>query len=110
MGRNNIQQERDELSRRSVFLLIAAAAVIWFMLLGYRDLIEPDEGRYAEIPREMIASGDWVTPRLDGFKYFEKPPLQYWTTAVTFLLFGETNATARLWVALAGFLGVLWIG
>ncbi|HKJ51262.1 MAG TPA: glycosyltransferase family 39 protein, partial [Gammaproteobacteria bacterium] len=71
--------------------LALLAAVIWFALLGYRDLIEPDEGRYAEIPREMIAAGDWLTPRLDGYKYFEKPPLQYWTTAVSFELFGQSN-------------------
>jgi 4-amino-4-deoxy-L-arabinose transferase-like glycosyltransferase len=98
------------LSRRTILLFIAAAAVIWFTLLGYRDLIEPDEGRYAEIPREMIESGDWVTPRLNGFKYFEKPPLQYWATAATFVLFGESDAMARLWIALAGFLGAVWIG
>jgi 4-amino-4-deoxy-L-arabinose transferase-like glycosyltransferase len=86
------------------------AAIIWFALLGYRDLIEPDEGRYSEIPREMIESGDWVTPRLNGFKYFEKPPLQYWATAAVFTIFGESDATARLWIALAGFLGAGWIG
>lgn len=44
-------------------LVAVAAAVVWFMLLGYRDLVEADEGRYAEIPREMVASGDWLTPR-----------------------------------------------
>lgn len=83
--------------------LALLAAVIWFALLGYRDLIEPDEGRYAEIPREMIAAGDWLTPRLDGYKYFEKPPLQYWTTAVSFELFGQSNASARLWSVSTGF-------
>lgn len=93
-----------------VRLTVVAAAVIWFALLGYRDLIEPDEGRYAEIPREMVASGDWVTPRLNGFKYFEKPALQYWGTAVGFELFGLSNATARLWPAVLGFLGALWAG
>jgi len=86
------------------------SAIIWFALLGYRNLIEPDEGRYAEIPREMVASGDWITPRLDGFKYFEKPALQYWATAVSYKLFGESNTTARLWVALIGFLGAVWTG
>jgi 4-amino-4-deoxy-L-arabinose transferase-like glycosyltransferase len=85
------------------------AAVIWFALLGYRELIEPDEGRYAEIPREMIAAGDWLTPRLDGYKYFEKPPLQYWTTAISFELFGQSNATARLWSVSAGFACALFV-
>jgi 4-amino-4-deoxy-L-arabinose transferase-like glycosyltransferase len=82
---------------------------MWFMLPGYRDLGEPDEGRYAEIPREMVESGDWLTPRLNGFKYFEKPAFQYWMTAATFKLFGESNATARLWVLLIGFAGALWV-
>ena len=73
-------------------------------------IVEPDEGRYAEIPREMVASGDWLTPRLNSFKYFEKPALQYWATAIGYELFGQSNATARLWPALIGFLGALWAG
>jgi 4-amino-4-deoxy-L-arabinose transferase-like glycosyltransferase len=91
-------------------LVVIVAAIIWFAKLGYRDLIEPDEGRYAEIPREMVATGDWVTPRLNGFKYFEKPVLQYWATATAYTLFGDNAATARLWPALTGFLGALWAG
>lgn len=97
------------LSPVAKWLVIILVALIWFMLPGYRDLVEPDEGRYAEIPREMVASGDWVTPRLNDFKYFEKPALQYWMTAATFKLFGESNATARLWVIAAGFSGALWM-
>ena len=97
------------LSPAAKWLAIILIGVIWFMLPGYRDLVEPDEGRYAEIPREMVASGDWVTPRLNDFKYFEKPALQYWMTAATFKLFGESNATARLWVIAAGFAGALWM-
>src|SRR5258708_23924856 len=54
----------------------------------------------------MVASGDWVTPRLNGFKYFEKPPLQYWTTAVLFKVLGEHDWVARLWTALIGFAGI----
>jgi 4-amino-4-deoxy-L-arabinose transferase-like glycosyltransferase len=68
--------------------------------------VNPDEGRYAEIPREMVASGDWVTPRLNGLKYFEKPALQYWATATAFEVFGEHQWTARLWSALMGLLGI----
>ena len=85
-----------------------AAALIWFTLLGYRDLVDPDEGRYADIPQSMVASGDWITPRLNGLKYFEKPPLQYWATALSFSLFGEGNSSARLWLAFIGFAGALW--
>ena len=93
---------------RSLLLLLAFAA-IWFSNLEYRKLVNPDEGRYAEIPREMVASGDWTTPRLNDIKYFEKPALQYWATAVAFTLFGEHQWTARLWSALTGFLGVLMV-
>ncbi len=89
-------------------LLLLMLAIVWFSLLGYRDLIEPDEGRYAEIPLEMFATGDWLTPHLNGFLYFEKPPLQYWATAIFYQLFGVDNLTSRLWVALTGFFGILW--
>ena len=93
---------------RALLLLLAFTAV-WFSNLEYRKLVNPDEGRYAEIPREMVASGDWTTPRLNDIKYFEKPALQYWATAAAFTLFGEHQWTARLWSALTGFLGVLMV-
>lgn len=81
-------------------------AVLWFGTLGIRPLYKADESRYAEISREMVATGDWLTPRLNGFKYFEKPPLQYWTTAAFFSLLGESDWVARLWTALIGFAGI----
>jgi 4-amino-4-deoxy-L-arabinose transferase-like glycosyltransferase len=65
-------------------------------------LAEPDEARYAEIPREMLASGDFVTPRLNGVPYFEKPPLLYWGNAASLRLFGETPWAARLPTRLFG--------
>lgn len=82
-------------------------ALLWFLPLGVPPLFHPDEGRYAEIPREMVVSGDWVTPRLDGVKYFEKPPLQYWASAVAEQIAGPTAWAARLWPALCGFAGLL---
>jgi len=88
----------------------AVLVIIWFTGLGYRDLVEPDEGRYAEIPREMVQSGDWTTPRLNDLKYFEKPALQYWLTAVSYKLFGFSNASARLWIALASFFCATFVG
>ncbi|MGH8398902.1 MAG: phospholipid carrier-dependent glycosyltransferase [Gammaproteobacteria bacterium] len=100
-------------TRILVILAALCFGVLWFANLQYRDLFQTDEGRYAEIPREMVATGDWVTPRLDGLKYFEKPALQYWTTAVAYELFGQSNWSSRLWTALTGFLGVLmtaWAG
>ncbi len=91
----------------ALWLLLAVLTAVWFGSLDYRKLIKPDEGRYAEIPREMVASGDWLTPRLDGLKYFEKPALQYWATAAAFTVFGEHDWSARLWPGLTGFLGIL---
>jgi 4-amino-4-deoxy-L-arabinose transferase-like glycosyltransferase len=95
-------------SRRWLYgVLLLVFTAVWFGNLEYRHLIRPDEGRYAEIPREMALSGDWVTPRLNGIKYFEKPPLQYWATAAAYEAFGEHEWTARLWTGLTGWLGVL---
>lgn len=96
-----------------LWLLIAVLAILWFGALDHRKLVRPDEGRYAEVAREMVASGDWVTPRLNDFKYFYKPALQYWATATAFSVFGINEWTARLWSALTGFCGVLltgWMG
>ena len=87
--------------------MLLVAIVIWCGNLEYRKLSLSDEGRYSEIPRYMAQSGDWVTPRLNGIKYFEKPPLQYWATAAAYRAFGEHPWTARLWPALTGLLGVL---
>ncbi len=97
------------LSRAWLWLLLIIAAFTWFAPLNYNALIRPDEGRYAEIPREMVSTGDWNTPRLNGIKYFEKPALQYWATATAYTLFGEHNWTARLWPALTGFLGIVLV-
>jgi 4-amino-4-deoxy-L-arabinose transferase-like glycosyltransferase len=87
-------------------ILFAAIALLWFVNLEYLALLRPDEGRYAEIAREMLASGDWLTPRLNDVLYFEKPPLQYWATALIFAVFGLDEWTARLWTALTGFAGL----
>ena len=65
-------------------LLILLLAAVWFGQLPVRALIKSDEGRYAEIAREMHVSGDWVTPRMNDLKYFYKPPLQYWATAAAY--------------------------
>jgi 4-amino-4-deoxy-L-arabinose transferase-like glycosyltransferase len=77
--------------------------VVWFATMQIRPMLDPDEGRYAEIPREMLVTGNWVTPRLDGLKYFEKPALQYWATATIYSVFGVGNLTSRLWTVGLGF-------
>jgi 4-amino-4-deoxy-L-arabinose transferase-like glycosyltransferase len=89
-------------------LIVFAAALLW--VLGARTLVPPDEGRYAEMAREMFASGDWITTRLNGIKYFEKPPLQTWMNALTFELFGVGDWQARLWTGLCGLSGVILTG
>ena len=67
----------DTPHRRPLFLgLSALVAVLWLAMLPLRPLFNPDEGRYAEIPREMLASHDWIIPHLNGLAYIEKPPLQ----------------------------------
>jgi 4-amino-4-deoxy-L-arabinose transferase-like glycosyltransferase len=100
-------------SRFYLLGLLIIFAAVWFSNLEYRKLVRPDEGRYAEIAREMALSGDWVTPRLNDLKYFEKPPLQYWATAVAFRIFGESHWGARWWPATTTFACVLlmfWAG
>lgn len=93
-----------------ILVLIVMYGLLWFGTLDYRHLIPSDEGRYAEIAREMLVTGDWVTPRYNGYKYFEKPPLQIWATATAFHVFGIGDWQARLWTALTGFLTILFIG
>jgi len=83
---------------------------LWMAGLNLRPLGEPDEARYAEVAREMFASGNWLTPKLDGFNFFDKPALQYWASALFYDLFGVHEWSARLWVALTGLLAVLAVG
>ena len=86
---------------------LAILAVVYFTaLVGIRPLSSPDEARYAEIAREMLAARDFVTPRLDGAPFLDKPPLLYWAEAAALAAFGVTPGAARLVPALAGAFGV----
>ncbi|HSS48355.1 MAG TPA: glycosyltransferase family 39 protein [Thermoanaerobaculia bacterium] len=87
-------------------LLAGAAMLVFFAGLGAYPLMEPDEGRYAEIPREMLASGDFVTPHLNGVLYFEKPPLYYWLNAAALTLPGRPEVVCRLAGVLFGLAGI----
>ncbi len=103
-----VAPKAQALSWRKDVTILLAVATLWFCaLLGLRPLGNPDEGRYTEIPREMAATGDFVTPRLNGVKYFEKPPLVYWLSALTFRAFGVNEFTARIWGGLFAVAGVL---
>ncbi len=88
-----------------LWLFVVAIACVWFLTLDARHLLRSDEGRYAEIAREMVASGDWVTIRYNGLLYFEKPPFQMWMTAIAYELFGVGEWQARWWVATSGAIG-----
>jgi 4-amino-4-deoxy-L-arabinose transferase-like glycosyltransferase len=93
-------------SKAFVWTLLILFLLIWFYMLGARTLVPTDEGRYAEMAREMVATQDWITLRLNGIKYFEKPPLQTWMNAITFELFGLGDWQARLWTGLCGLFGI----
>jgi len=98
------------LSRTWLAAWFVLFVLVWFVSLGYRSLVHTDEGRYATLALEMARSGDWVTPRLNGLLYFEKPPFQYWVGALSFRLLGISEFSARLWPGLAGFLTILTVG
>ncbi len=92
---------------RDLLLLTLLIAVFFGWGLGQRALWHPDEGRYVEISREMTVSGDYVTPRLNGVKYFEKPALFYWLEAGAIRLFGLKAWAMRLWPAAFALIGCL---
>lgn len=90
---------------RDFVIITILLALLFGAFLGSRPLSVPDEGRYVEIPREMVATGDWLTPRLNGVKYFEKPPFAYWFEAVLISLFGISEWSVRLGPALFALVG-----
>ena len=97
-------------TRRFLWVLAILFTLAWFGVLDYRHLVASDEGRYGEIAREMYATGDWVTPRYNGYKYFEKPPLQAWMTATAYTLFGVGEWQSRLWTGITGYFAILATG
>ena len=98
-------QEAEKMDR---WKLLMFAAVVAFPFLGSFGLLEPDEGRFAQIGREMMAGGDFLIPRLNGIEQFYKPPLVYWINAVGYRILGVSEWTARLPSALA-FFGTIWL-
>src|SRR5512138_1896661 len=104
---------RTASARRDLTILAITFGVLCFQFLGKFPLMEPDEGRYSEIPREMLEKMDFITPTLNYVKYFEKPPLLYWLNALSFSIFGQNEFAARVPCALAGLLTILftyWLG
>ena len=88
-------------------LIVATLYVCYFSHLGAIGFVGPDEPRYAWVARDMAETGDWVTPRLYGKPWFEKPPLLYWGAALCFKLFGVSEAAARLPSAISALLATL---
>src|ERR1700676_549169 len=88
-------------------LICATLYVCYFSHLGAIGFVGPDEPRYAWIARDMAETGDWVTPRLYGHPWFEKPPLYYWGAAICFKLFAVGEPAARLPSAISALLATL---
>ncbi|MBM4273182.1 MAG: hypothetical protein FJ134_01790 [Deltaproteobacteria bacterium] len=108
----NLKPKTENLLTRSDWPLLLGLALVgvsvFFHRLGVPGLMDPDEGRYAEIAREMWVLKDWLIPHLNFLPYLEKPPLVYWLTALSFGVLGETEFAARLPAAVSA-LGGLYV-
>ncbi len=87
--------------------ILLIASILLFGWLGVDELGSADEAIHAQVAREMVRDGHWLYPTYRGEPYFEKPPLKFWLTAITYLSLGESEFTARFWSALFG-LGTVW--
>ncbi|MEO8680822.1 MAG: glycosyltransferase family 39 protein [Vicinamibacterales bacterium] len=88
--------------QRSTLPLLLLAALTFFAGLGRGAITDADEAFYAESAREMVSSGDWITPHYNFEPRFQKPVLYYWLTAATYTIAGVTETAARFWAAMAG--------
>lgn len=101
------QSDADTGVRRgSLLIVLLMPAAILYPTLGFH-LLEPDEGRYAQIPKEMLIHHAWVVPTLQGEPYLDKPPLMYWLVALSYQVFGVSPAAARLVPAICVHLTIL---
>ena len=103
----SVDNETGRIEVRDLVILFLTIGLLFGIMLGNRPLSVPDEGRYVEIPREMATTGDYITPRLNNVKYFEKPALFYWLESLSIKLFGIREFTLRLWPALFALFGCL---
>lgn len=92
---------------KDLLLLTLITSLFFGAFLGTRNLSAPDELRYSEIPREMIVNHDYLIPKLNGVKYFEKPPLVYWMQVASIKVFGLNEWALRLPTAFMALIGVL---
>jgi 4-amino-4-deoxy-L-arabinose transferase-like glycosyltransferase len=103
----SVTKQTGRLEMRDLMILTVLICLFFTFMLGNRPLSVPDEGRYVEISREMAATGNYLTPRLNSVKYFEKPVFFYWLEAFSINLFGLNEFTLRLWPALFALFGCL---
>jgi len=101
-------EEKIRVRLFSLLLVILLPGLLLYPCRSFH-LLEPDEGRYAQIPKEMVESGNWIVPTLQGEAYLDKPPLMYWLVSLSYKLFGVSEASARLVPALAVHLTILMI-
>jgi len=88
-------------------VVLIVSCFVMFYKIGERSLYNPDEGRYAQIAKEMVESGNWIQPHLYGADYLAKPPMFYWLTSISYKLFGISEFSSRFTPALFGVLGIL---
>ena len=96
--------------KKRILLLLIFMGALYLLPICFRPLMAPDEFRYAEIPREMLETGDFITPRLLSCRYFEKPPMGYWLTASSFRIFGLNVFALRIVPVLGALLSAALLG
>jgi len=108
---SSASQDRVSIPALHLLLLLLVAACLFFAGLGRLPLLDPDEGRNAEVAREMLASGDWVTPHYDTLPYLDKPAVFFWLVAGSFRTFGVSEWAARFPSALMalGTMFLVWL-
>ena len=97
---NGFLKTNDQ-SSRNYWVVLTALSILLLVLAALRPLSIPDEGRYADIGRAMLQSGDWLVPRLNGIPFFHKPPMLHWLLAASIATFGVTTWAARVVPALS---------
>jgi 4-amino-4-deoxy-L-arabinose transferase-like glycosyltransferase len=99
-----MMSENKQKQKETVFIctIIAVCLILFFFNLGNRALWDIDEGKHAATSKDMVLSGNWVTPQYNGEKFYDKPPLHNWLVAISFLIFGFNEFAARLPAALLG--------
>jgi len=103
-GRGAMNREKEVFQ---ISVLVVLCLILFFLQLGARPLWDVDEGMHASTSKDMVLSGDWVTPTFNGQNFYDKPVLHNWFVAVSFLVFGFTESAARLPSAILGLGGVL---